>query len=134
MLSSISGYSVRFLESQFHHFLKLNPPYLPKLDQSESDETFLLIDGLWFKRWYVMMVYRQSKNLTILHISVAGKEVSTKIIKDLRYLTDNLGYIFTGIVSDGGTGIIKAVQLSKPYRIYLAIFHIRYVWLICTEG
>ncbi|MBU0569693.1 transposase [Patescibacteria group bacterium] len=130
ILSSISGYSIRHLIHQFHQYLTLNPPYLPKLDQSETEVAYLLIDGLWFKRWYVMMVYRQSKNLRILHISVAGKEVSTKISKDLRHLTDNLGYRFTGIVSDGGTGIIKAVHdvfSHIPHQVCMAHMHRRII-------
>jgi len=130
MLSSISEYSIQHLAKHFHHYLNLNPPYLPKLDQSGMDEAYLLIDGLWFRRWYVMMVYRQSKNLNILHISMAGKEVSTKISKDLKHLTNNLGYRFTGVVTDGGTGIVSAVNEvfpHIPHQICLAHMHRRII-------
>lgn len=61
------------------------------------EETFLLIDGLWFGRWFVLMVYRQSDNLLILHIAIAGREVTTKISRDLLHVV-SLGYRFTGIV------------------------------------
>ena len=87
--------------------------------------SFLLLDGVWFGRWFVLMVYRQSRTLTILHISVAGREVATKISKDLRYLL-SLGYRFTGIVSDGGTGIVKAITMvfpHTPHQICLAHMH-----------
>src|SRR6266498_4016457 len=74
MLSSISGYSIQHLVYEFHKLLRLDPPTLPRFDQSGYDEAYLLIDGLWFGRWFVLMVYRQSGNLRLLHISVAGKE------------------------------------------------------------
>lgn len=71
------------------------------------------------------MVYRQSKNLTILHIAVCGREVGTKIAKDLKKLV-GFGYRFTGIISDGGTGILKAVDdvfPNIPHQICLAHMH-----------
>ena len=71
------------------------------------------------------MVYRQSKKLTIIHISVAGREVSTKIARDLKHLID-LGYEFSGVVSDGGTGVISAIKKIlrfTPHQICLAHMH-----------
>lgn len=129
MLSSLSGYSIQHLATHFHQFLQEEVPELPPFDQSQQDEAYLLIDGLWFGRWYVMMVYRQSKNLTILHISVAGKEVASKISKDLKYLL-SLGYRFTGLVSDGGTGVLKAIDEifpHAPHQVCLAHMHRRVV-------
>lgn len=125
MLSSISGYSVPHLVEKFHEFLLENPPELPKLDQSNQEVAFLLIDGLWFGRWFVLMVYRQSGNLVILHIAVAGREVTTKISRDLKLIRE-MGYKFTGIVSDGGTGIVGAVDRvfpHIPHQICLAHLH-----------
>lgn len=124
-LSDISGYSVQYLSTQFHVFFLQEPPSLPLVPQVPNTEAFLLLDGLWLKRGFVLMAYRQSKNLTILHISVVGREVATKIAKDLQYL-GILGYQFTGIVSDGGTGIVKAVRdvfPHKPHQICLAHLH-----------
>lgn len=124
-LSDMSGYSIRHLSREFHNFLLKHPPELPLLDQSNITETFLLIDGLWLKRGFVLMAYRQSRNLTILHISVVGHEVATKIAKDLRCLLA-LGYRFTGVISDGGTGIVKAVSEvfpNAPHQICLAHLH-----------
>lgn len=123
-LSAVSGYSIRQLARWFHFRLAVPPPPLPIIDQSSQTEAFLLIDGLWFGRWFVLMVYRQSKNLTIMRISVMGKEVSTKIKKDLLWLRDH--YRFTGIVSDGQTGIVKAVSEAyshTPHQICLAHMH-----------
>lgn len=74
-----SGYSCSYLIKQFHQYLLQEPPccIFPK---TLSRETFLLVDGLWLKRWYVMMVYRRSKDLAILHLSVAGKEAKGRLL------------------------------------------------------
>lgn len=123
-LADQSGYSIQYLSKQFHIFLVQKPPALPLIDQSAITETFLLLDGLWLKRGFVLMAYRQSKNLTILHISVVGREAATKIAKDLRIVKKL--YRFTGIVSDGGTGIVKAVGdvfPHAPHQICLAHLH-----------
>ena len=124
MLSSLTGYSKRYLEDRFHAYLETDPPVLPPVNQNELTEAFLLIDGLWLKRGFVLMAYRQSRNLTILHISVIGREAASKIAKDLKIL--KAVYIFTGVVSDGGTGIIKVVQdvfPHMPHQICLAHLH-----------
>lgn len=123
-LSDQSGYSLQYLQLKFQPYFARNPPVIPPINQKDISETFLLIDGLWLKRGFVLMAYRQSRNLTILHISVVGREVATKIAKDLRILKDV--YIFTGVVSDGGTGIIKAVNevfAHIPHQICLAHLH-----------
>lgn len=125
MLASLSGYSVPYLVEKFHPYLDADPPELPLVDQSDMEVAYLLIDGLWFGRWFVLMVYRQSQNLVILHISVVGREVTTKIAKDLTRLKE-LGYHFTGFVSDGGTGIVGAVNKvfpHAPHQICLAHMH-----------
>lgn len=125
ILSSVSGYSIRYLESYIQEKLTTDPPILSPLDQSRMEEAYLLIDGLWFGRWFVLMVYRQSKNLTILHISVAGNEGKRKIAKDLKYLV-HLGYHFTGLVSDGGKGIVSAIEEvfpHSPHQVCLAHMH-----------
>jgi len=125
MLSSLSGYTIPHLAARFHGLFATDPPPLSPLDQSQLEEAFLLIDGLWFGRWFVLMVYRQSRNLFILHISIAGREVTTKISKDLSAVR-GMGYRFTGIVSDGGTGIVGAVNKiypHTPHQICLAHLH-----------
>ena len=123
-LSDQSGYSIEHLQRHFQVFFTQATPLLPLLDQSSFDETFLLLDGMWLKRGFVLMAYRQSRNLTILRISVIGREAATKIAKDLVALKQT--YIFTGIVSDGGTGIVKAVSdifPHAPHQICLAHLH-----------
>lgn len=129
MLASSSGYSIQYLIVEFHKLLLLDPPKLPRFDQTKSgkvDSAYMLIDGLWFGRWFVLMLYRQSGTLYLLHISIAGREASTKITKDLRYIKDNLKYIFTGFVTDGGTAICSAVDEvypHAPHQICLAHMH-----------
>lgn len=124
-LADISGYSIQYLSRQFHVFLLSEPPPHSLLDQSEMNETYLLLDGMWLKRGFVLMAYRQSRNLRLLHISVVGREAATKIAKDLKHLL-SLGYRFSGVVSDGGTGIVKAVAdvfSHIPHQICLAHLH-----------
>ncbi len=126
MLSSVSGLSVRYLESEFHRLLELDPPKLPRFDQSKFEVAYMLIDGLWFGRWFVLMLYRQSGTLYLLHISIAGREASTKITKDLKHIKDELKYVFTGFVTDGGTAICSAVSEvypHAPHQICLAHMH-----------
>ena len=123
-LSDQSGYSIQYLQGKFQQFFQSQTPSLPLLDQTSFDETFLLLDGLWLKRGFVLMAYRQSRNLTILRISVVGREAATKIAKDLKLLRNT--YVFTGIVSDGATGILKAVAdvfPHAPHQICLAHLH-----------
>lgn len=123
-LTSISGYSIQYLNEKFHKYLLTDPPLLPPIKQVSLVNAFLLIDGLWFGRWFVLMVYRQSKNLTILKIAVSGKEAATKISRDLRVLKSL--YHFSGIVSDGATGIKRAVYevfRFTPHQICLAHMH-----------
>lgn len=131
MLSATSGYSIQHLVNKFHKLLD-DSPALPVFDQSGMEVAYLLIDGLWFGRRFVLMAYRQSKNLLLLKISVAKREVSTKIIKDLKGLLD-AGYNFTGIVTDDGTGIVKAVRAvfpHSPHQICLAHMHRRVVSML----
>ena len=127
-LSYRSGFSIQYLSLWFHKFLEEPTPPIPKFDQLQED-AFLLADGLWFGRYFVLMVYRQSKNLLILKISTAKREVSTKIAKDFKILL-SLGYHFTGIISDDGTGLVKAVKEifpHVPHQVCLAHMHRRVV-------
>lgn len=124
MLSSMSGYSIPYLVEQFHILLENSPPELPPINQGELEEAFLLMDGLWFTKRFVLMAYRQSRTLVLLRISVMGNERGSKIAKDLKVLKAN--YRFTGIVSDGGTGIKNAVITvfgHIPHQICLAHMH-----------
>lgn len=120
----MSGYSIPYLVEQFHMALEDSPPELPPINQGNFKEAFLLIDGLWFTKRFVLMAYRQSKTLVLLHVLVMGNERGSRIAKDLRILEKC--YHFTGIVSDGGTGIRNAVITvfgHIPHQICLAHMH-----------
>jgi len=43
ILSSLYGYSVRSLEEKFHSYFLKDPPLLPLIDQSNTEEAYLLI-------------------------------------------------------------------------------------------
>jgi hypothetical protein len=116
MISQEHGFSVRYLEKKFHGYLLHEPP-LCILSKTTTSKTFLLVDGLWLKKWYVMMVYRRSKDLTILHLSVAGKEAKSCIMQDLEQIKKK-GFIFTGIVSDGGRGVVSAIKEVFPHVLH----------------
>ena len=123
-LSDLTGYSIQYIQGKFQAYFLQSPPVLPLLNQSSFTETFLLLDGLWLKRGFVLMAYRQSRSLRLLHISVVGREAATKIAKDLQTIKET--YVFSGVVSDGGTGIVKAVSETfphVPHQICLAHLH-----------
>lgn len=63
-----------------------------------------------------MMVYRRSKDLTILHLSVAGKEATSCIVRDLTQIEKR--FTFTGIVSDGGQGVVSAIHAVFPHTLH----------------
>lgn len=118
-----SGYSVRKLEYIFHNQLAKSPPAI-EIPAVTTDEAYLLVDGLWFGKRYALMLYRHSKVKHILHASFVSKEFGSLIAKDLRYLSAK--YRFTGIVSDGGTGIGNAVFKvfgGIPHQICMAHLH-----------
>lgn len=128
MLSHTSGYSITHLANCFHKLLETQPPPIPKFAQDE-DEAYLLADGLWFGRYFVLLVYRQSKSLLLFKISAFKREFSTRIKKDLRNLLD-LGYHFTGVVTDDGPGLVRAVKEvfpHVPHQICLAHMHRRII-------
>lgn len=121
-----SGYTTQSLLFKFHHLLNQDPPPI-QLSQLPTDEAYLLIDGLWFGKKFCLVIYRQSKLKLLLHASFMFKEWSSLIAKDLLCLKKK-GYRFTGIISDGGTGIRNAV-----FRTF-AISLIRFVLPICTAA
>lgn len=124
ILSNLSGYSVSHLVETFHEFIIRRPPIQSKSAHSTSPGV-LLIDGLWFNRWFVLMVYRRSGNLRILRISTGTRELKSHISRDLLMLKVQ-GYTFTGITTDGGKSILGAIQKvfpSLPHQVCLAHMH-----------
>ena len=123
ILSSWSGYSIRGLEKRFHRILDQQPPIID-IPELTTEVSYLLIDGLWFGKRYALMLYRHHKKKLIIHASFVSRERGSLITKDLKILKSK--YRFTGIVSDGGTGIgnaIYAVFGSIPHQICMAHLH-----------
>lgn len=124
-LVRIGPYSLSTLKRKVDHLLETTPPVLvlPKVDQ--EGETYLILDGRWFGKRICLMLYRQSKSKLILYASFMSKEYGSLILKNLKEL-DTQGYRFTAIVSDGGTGIKKAVIKMYgqiPHQICMAHIH-----------
>lgn len=118
-----SGYTIQTLATRFHQLLTQDPPGI-KLPKPEREEAYLLIDALWFGKRYCLMLYRHSKLKHLLEATFLAKEFGTLIAKDLERLKSK--YRFSGIVSDGGTGIRKAVFGvfgHIPHQICLAHLH-----------
>lgn len=70
------------------------------------------------------MLYRHHRRKLLIHASFISKERGSLIAKDLKYLKTT--YRFTGIVSDGGTGIKNAVVSvfgAIPHQICMAHLH-----------
>ena len=124
VLSKWSGYSIQHLHTQFERILSTLPPDLP-IPQEKTTETYLIIDGRWFGKCVCLMIYRQSKSKLILYASFMKREYGSLILKNLKVLHEK-GYRFTGIVSDGGTGIRNAVVRMFghiPHQICMAHIH-----------
>lgn len=117
----------RVLLFWFHRYLAQSPPLLP-LPPLDRDYVFLLIDGKWNGQRDVTVLYRRSDTKTILLATVMKKEYGSLIAKDLRRLREQ-GFDCSGVVSDGGTGIVKAVKQVFPeveHQHCLAHIHRQY--------
>lgn len=112
------------LRYHFNQLLHEQPPFTD-LPLIESHQQYLLTDGLWFGRLFVLMVYKLNAHEGILHASIAKKEWSYHIRRDLQLIRKR-GVVLTGVVSDGATGITKAVTEvfgAIPHQICLAHVH-----------
>jgi hypothetical protein len=122
-LSSWSNYTIQALITKFHILLDQTPPHLD-IPELTADVSYLLIDGLWFGKKYCLILYRHHKRKHIIHASFVSSERGSLIAKDLKILSEK--YTFTGIVSDGATGIRNAVLLrygTIPHQICMAHLH-----------
>lgn len=122
-LAKIHRITIQTLERHVHVLLARTPPRLD-IPEITTPEAYLLIDGKWFGKKEVMMVYRRADTKTILRISFLKREYGSQIAKDLRVLKEQ--YHFTCVVSDGGTGIRKAVTQEFghiPHQWCLAHAH-----------
>lgn len=122
-LSNWSRYSISKLQRIFYKFLTEDPP-VPVIPELTTEVSYLLIDGLWFGKRYCLMLYRHHKRKLLIHASFVSRERGSLIAKDLKILKE--GYRFTGVVSDGGTGIGNAILTvlgNIPHQICMAHLH-----------
>lgn len=63
MLFHFSGYSIRHLQNKFHQYLSVDPPPLSITPQPLSMFPCLLIDGLWFGRYFVLIGIQAIKTI-----------------------------------------------------------------------
>jgi len=108
---------------KFHKLLIQEPPQLV-IPETQKEESYLIIDGKWFGKTEVALIYRRADLKTILRINFLKKEYGSQIAKDLEALKKQ--YHFTCVVSDGGTGIKKAVKQVLnhiPHQHCLAHLH-----------
>ncbi len=113
-LADQSGFSTKTLQRYVHYQLEKETPKLDLLI-SLPRPYYLVLDGLWFEKEFVLMVYCISGLPFIIHHSYMKKEWGSQITKDLEYLKE-LGCDPDGLVSDGGTGITKAIKKVFPFR------------------
>lgn len=124
-LTTTSGVSAKTLERYVNQRLTTVPPdqILPLPDP--STRVYLLIDGLWFGKLFVLLLYRIAGEPFIIHATIAKREWGYQVEKDLRSILAK-GYVITGVVSDGGKGISTAVDTvlhTIPHQICLAHVH-----------
>jgi hypothetical protein len=127
VISGLSGLSIRSLEKNFHEQLEKYPPVFkisPHIIKQADRPTYLLIDGKWWGKTSVDMLYRLVDIKAIIHHSFLKREYASQIERDLRYIVDELGYSnIHAVISDGGPGIRKAVLKvfgHIPHQICLA--------------
>lgn len=124
VLSYQNKISIKTLHTAFTKYLQREPP-TPKPHLFSHQSHVLLIDGLWFNRLFVLMMYRESGNLKILRISTGTKELKRNIVRDLQMIHAQ-GYIFSGITTDGGKPILGSIQKVyplHPHQVCLAHMH-----------
>lgn len=108
-IASKSGYFLGYLQEKFTTILCTEPPVLDiPIPEFSWEERYMLIDGLWFGKRECVMLYRYAYYKPILRVSFLSKEYGTLIAKDLLWLKEQ-GYKTTCAISDGGTGIKKAI-------------------------
>jgi len=67
---------------------------------------FLLVDGDWFNRQRVKLVYKDSSG-KVLFWRFSNGEYKEEVKQDIQFLVDN-GYPLKGVVCDGKKALIKA--------------------------
>lgn len=118
------GLSLRSVESLVQDHLEEKPPE-SSFPLVQANPQYVLLDGLWFGKHFCLMLYRIHKSPYLIKATIMKKEWGSLIAKDLEDLKRQ-GYRFSGFVSDGGTGVTKAIKKvfpHAPHQICLAHIH-----------
>ncbi len=118
------GLSIRSVENIVQSHLEEKPPVL-LFPLVQYEPQYLLIDGLWFGKLFCLMLYRIHKSPFLVKATIMKKEYGSLIAKDLEDLKLQ-GYRFSGFITDGGTGVTKAIKKvhpHSPHQICLAHIH-----------
>lgn len=114
-LTPIPGISAKTLSRYVHQRLETLPPELTLPLPDPNRPCYLVMDGLWFGKKFVLLLYRISGRPYIIHFSIAAKEWGYHIERDLNSILAK-GYIISGVVTDGGKGMINAVKTVFPHK------------------
>ncbi|MEA2056331.1 MAG: hypothetical protein U9O78_01270 [Patescibacteria group bacterium] len=128
-LSQKNNVSTVTLSTRFQKFLAQLPTaleYLKRLSQNNKIKNqcsgFLLIDGDWFGRKRVLIVYKDSQ-AGILFWRFADGEYKAQVKQDIEYLKDK-GYPLKGTVSDGKNSLVNAAK-SHQVPVQRCLVHIQ---------
>lgn len=119
-----SGFSIRTLETGFHHYLDQAPPSLI-LSLPSAKSSYLIYDALWFGKKFCLICYRIYQQPYIIHYSIRKTERASQIETDLKTIRQK-GYLLDGLVTDGGKGVVTAAKKVfpfTPHQICLAHMH-----------
>ena len=98
----------RTLLRHFYQFLN-KPPLVRPLKRPK--ETYLKIDGSYFKRWGCALAYKEGKE--VIFWNFVERENYLSYYLDLSEIT-KLGYVIKGITSDRHPGLVWAIKTLFP--------------------
>jgi hypothetical protein len=121
-LAGHSTYSGPYLDSWFQDRLAHRPPYF-SLPTPRREEQYVLLDGLWFGKSLNLLAYRLHRWPFIIHHSFGKRETAPRVCRDLTWIKKQ-AYLPSGIVSDGGRGIVSGVkQACGPLLHQICLLH-----------
>jgi hypothetical protein len=121
-LSRHSTYSGNYLNLWFQDQIFQTPPHF-SLPIPHREEQYVLLDGLWFGDDLNLMAYRLHHWPFIIHHSFGKRETATRVRRDLIGITQE-SYIPSGVVSDGGTGIVSGIKKAYgPLLHQICLLH-----------
>ena len=118
-IHQVTGFHPRWIQSELHLYLDqpveiLNSSFDKYFKTFPAQYRDFLIDGTWFGD-LCCIVLRCSVHQLIFSYTWAKQERASVIKRILRFCWYR-PWIFRGFISDGGTGVVKAVSDSFPYK------------------